>query len=83
MDSNTDEEVEAREGGELGEEEEIIRRGSDDTVDTAGGRCREGARERGWGPYKAPMEDQGGTLEGRGVGQYPRVVVSRVRPEAV
>ena len=38
-DANADEEREAREGGDLGKDEELIGRGGDDTVDAAGGRC--------------------------------------------
>ena len=38
MDDDTDEEGEAREGGDLGEDKELIRRGGDDTVDVSGGR---------------------------------------------
>ena len=44
-DGDTDDEVEAREGGDLGEDEALIGRCGDDTVDAAGGRCRGG----GWG----------------------------------
>ena len=44
MDSDTDEEGEAREGGNLGKEEELIGRGGDDTVDAAGGCGGEGSK---------------------------------------
>ena len=44
MDVNADEEGEAREGGDLREDEELVGRGGDDTVDEADGCCRgEGA----------------------------------------
>ena len=48
-DANSDEEGETKEGGDLGEDEELIWRGGDDTVDAAGGRCIGGAKGRGGG----------------------------------
>ena len=63
-DAGTDEEGEAREGDDLGEDKELTRRGADDTVDAAGGRCGGGTGGRGRGPDKAPTEDQRDTLEG-------------------
>ena len=65
-----DEEEEAREGGDLGKDGELIRRGGDDTVDAAGGRCgggggggRRGARhgDRS-GPGGHPGRARGGTI---------------------
>ena len=47
----TDEEGEAREGGDLGEDKELIGRGGDDTVDTSGGRCMGRSEGRVGGPY--------------------------------
>ena len=79
-DADADEEGEARKGGDLGEDEELIWRGGDDTVDAAGGRCGGGAEGRGGGPDKAPAEDRGGTPEGRGEGQSPLAVGGRARP---
>ena len=38
-DTGTDEKGEAREGGELGEDEELIGRDGDDTLDAASARC--------------------------------------------
>ena len=38
-DVSTDEEGEAREGGDLGEDKKLIRRVGDDMVDAAGGHC--------------------------------------------
>ena len=49
-DSDVDEEGEAREGGDLGEDEELIGRGGADTVDAAGGRCMGGAEGQGGVP---------------------------------
>ena len=43
VDADTNEEGEAREGGDLGEDKELIGRGGDDTVDAAGGLCMWGA----------------------------------------
>ena len=42
-------------------------------ADAAGG----GGEGRGRGPYNAPAEDRGGTLEVRGEGQFPRAVGGR------
>ena len=79
-DANTDEEVETRDGGEVGEDKEFIWRGGDDTVDAAGKRGREEGKGQGGGPDKAPTEDRGGTPEGRGEGQSPLAVGGRARP---
>ena len=49
-DANADEEVEAREGGDLGEDKELIRRGGGDTVDAAGVHCMGRDKGRGRGP---------------------------------
>ena len=48
-DADSDEEGEAREGGKLGDQEELIRRDGDNTVDAAGGNCMGGAEGRGGG----------------------------------
>ena len=68
MDADADEEGESREGGNLGEDKELIGRGGDDAVDEAGGSCGGGSKGRGGVPSKAPAEEQGGTPEGRGEG---------------
>ena len=44
-DADADKEGEAREGGDLGKDKELIGRGEDDMVDAAGGRCGGGIRE--------------------------------------
>ena len=52
-DANADDEGEAREvreGGHLGEKEDLIGMSGDDTVEIAGGRCMGGAEGRGGGP---------------------------------
>ena len=51
MDADTEEEGEAREGGNLGKDKELIRRGWDDTVDAVSGRFMGGANGRSGGPY--------------------------------
>ena len=51
VDADADEEGEAREGGDLGKYKDFIRRGWDDTVDAAGGRCGRGAEGLGRGAY--------------------------------
>ena len=68
VDADADEEGEAIEGGDLGEDEELIGRGGDDTVDVEGGRCWEGSGGRDRGIDKATTEDRGSTPEGRGEG---------------
>ena len=68
MDADADEEGESREGGNLGEDKELIGRGGDDAVDEAGGSCVGGSKGRGGVPSKAPAEERGGTQEGRGEG---------------
>ena len=56
-------------GGDVGKDEELIRRGGDDMVDVVGGRGGGGAKERVGPPDKALAEDWGGTLEGQGKSQ--------------
>ena len=48
-DADADKEGEAREGGDLGEYEDLIGRGGDDTVDAVGGLCIWGAEGQGKG----------------------------------
>ena len=81
-DANSDEEGETKEGGDLGEDEELIWRGGDDTVDAVGGLYMGRARGRGGEQDKAPSEDRGETLKGQGEGQSPWAVGGRARSEA-
>ena len=68
-DANADEEGEAREGGDVVEDKELIGRGGYDTVDAAGRHSRGGGSEgRCREAEKASAEDRGGTLEGQGEG---------------
>ena len=50
MDADTDEEGEAREGGNLGKDKDLIRRSWDDTVDAVSRRFVGGANGRSGGP---------------------------------
>ena len=52
-------------------------------IDTPGGHGGGGAKGRGGGTDKAPIEDRGGTPEGRGEGQSPRAVSGRSRPSVL
>ena len=78
--ADTDEEGESRQGYNVGEDKELIRRGGDDTAYAAGGRGGGGAEGKYGGPEKAPAEDRGGTPEGQGEGQLPRAFGGRSRP---
>ena len=60
MDADTDEEGLAREGGDLGEDKQFIRRGGDDMVDAVDGRCMERARRRGREGQKRRLQRTGG-----------------------
>ena len=53
VDANVDEEGEGREGGDLGKDKELIRRGGDDTVDAEGRRCGGGQGARQGDSYLA------------------------------
>ena len=53
-DANMDKEGEARKGGDLGEDKQLIGRGGDDTVDAVGGHCRGRDGGRGGELDKAP-----------------------------
>ena len=72
--AGVDEEGEAREGGNVGEDKELIGRGGDDTVDTAGGRGGGGGRgaRRGdrkgahRGPGGKPGRSRGGKIDAGG-----------------
>ena len=48
-DADVDDEGEAKEGGDVGEDEELIGMGEDDTLDAVGGICGEGDEGRGGG----------------------------------
>ena len=77
MDAHADEEGEARKGGNVGEDEKLIRRCGYDMVDAAGGNSGRRSEGRGGEAYKAPAEDQGGTQIGREEGQLLQAVGGR------